>query len=160
MRFSSCSSLTRSSMSVVQVQQVRVQSVRRQSSSHICLQPAEHGQGCCMTDAGLVVDVLLAQFIDGYGRPCDHAATLGVATVEVPQIQFIARVSGHSSSQQRGYSGGDEGFFGFCLSHFRAPLGCLELSASFRGPRWRIVLCHRGLLHNFILSTCRHRHSA
>ena len=37
----------------------------------------------------------------GYGRPCVHAATLGLATVEVPQIQFIAGVSGHSSSQQR-----------------------------------------------------------
>ena len=44
---------------------------------------------------------LLAQFIDGYGRPYDHAATLGLATVEAPHIQFIARVSGHSSSQQR-----------------------------------------------------------
>ena len=32
-----------------------------------------------------------------YGRPCVYAATLGLATVEVPQIQFIAGVSGHSS---------------------------------------------------------------
>ena len=32
------------------------------------------------------VDALLVQFIDGCGRPCDHAAT--VATVEVPQIQL------------------------------------------------------------------------
>ena len=33
-----------------------------------------------------------------------------------------------------------------------------ELSAIFRSPRWRRVLCHRGLLHNFILRACRHRH--
>ena len=31
-----------------------------------------------------------------------------------------------------------------------------ELSAIFRSPRWRRVLCHRGLLHNFILRACRH----
>ena len=31
----------------------------------------------------------------------------------------------------------------------RAPPGRLELSASFRSPRWRRVLCHRGLLHNY-----------
>ena len=31
---------------------------------------------------------------------------------------------------------------------FRALPGRLELSASFRSPRWRRVLCHRGLLHN------------
>ena len=52
-------------------------------------------------------------------------------TVEVPQIQFIAGVSGHSCSQQRwirflrGYGGG-EGFF--------SAVGRLELSASFRSP--------------------------
>ena len=33
----------------------------------------------------------------GFGRPYDHAATLGLATVKVPQIQFIARVRGQSS---------------------------------------------------------------
>ena len=38
---------------------------------------------------------LLAQFIDGYGRRCDHAATSGLL-LEVPQTQFIARVRGHS----------------------------------------------------------------
>ena len=76
-----------------------------------------------------VVDVPVVQVVVvpqvqlcSYGRRCDHAATLGLATVEVPQIQFIAGVSGHSSSQQRrvrfqhGY-GGDEGFLAlFC--HF------------------------------------------
>ena len=51
------------------------------------------------------------------------AATLGSRTVEVPQIQFIARVFRHSSSTQRqvrtmqtvqlsGGYGGDEGVFG------------------------------------------------
>ena len=48
-----------------------------------------------------VVDVPVVQFIDGYGRRCDHAATSGLATVKVPQTQFIAGVGGHSSSQQR-----------------------------------------------------------
>ena len=47
----------------------------------------------CNDRCRLVDDV--AQFIDGCGRPCDHAAT--VATVAVPQIQFIARVRGQSS---------------------------------------------------------------
>ena len=41
----------------------------------------------------------MAQFIGSYGRTCDHAET--VATVEVPQIQFIARAGGHFRSQQR-----------------------------------------------------------
>ena len=40
----------------------------------------------------------IAQFIESYGRPCDHAETLGCDSVEVPQIQFIAG----SSSQQMG----------------------------------------------------------
>ena len=31
-----------------------------------------------------------------------------------------------------------------------------ELSASFRSPRWRRVLCHRGLLHNETVATCWH----
>ena len=34
--------------------------------------------------------------IDVCGRPCDHAATFVSSTVEVPQIQFTARVRGHS----------------------------------------------------------------
>ena len=42
----------------------------------------------CATTGAVVVDVL-AQFIDDCGRPCDHPVTF-VATVEVPQIQFIA----------------------------------------------------------------------
>ena len=39
---------------------------------------------------------LFVQFIDGNGRPCDHAATSGLS-LEVPQTQFVARVRGHSS---------------------------------------------------------------
>ena len=111
-------------MSVVQVQQIRVQSVRRQLSSHSCsplsMDTVVACPLCAITDAGWWSMSLLAQFIDGYGRPCDHAVTLCVATVEVPQIQFIAGVSGHYSCNRDGYSafssggyGGDEGFFGF-----------------------------------------------
>ena len=55
---------------------------------------------------------LFMQFIDGYGRPCDPAVTLGLP-LEVPQTQFIARVDGHSSCRdrglRRGFCGGDVG---------------------------------------------------
>ena len=72
-------------------------------------------------------------------------------TVEVPQIQFIAGVSGHSccatetgTQLSAGYSG-DEWFFGLFHVIFRAPPVRLELSARFR----RRVLCHRWApLHN------------
>ena len=39
---------------------------------------------------------LFVQFINGYGRRCDHAPTSSLS-LEVPQTQFIARVRGHSS---------------------------------------------------------------
>ena len=49
---------------------------------------------------------------------------------KVPQIQFIALpVCGQTVSYFRGF-GGDVG-----VGIFRAPPGCLELSASFRSPR-------------------------
>ena len=68
--FPSCSTLTRWSTSVVQVQQIpRVQSWRRQPSSHSCSslnsRPVVACPLCATTDA--VVDVL-TQFIDGCGR--------------------------------------------------------------------------------------------
>ena len=44
-----------------------------------------------------VVDVFFVQFIDGMDVPVIMERRVGVSpTVEVPQIQFIARVSGHS----------------------------------------------------------------
>ena len=46
---------------------------------------------------------LFMQFIDGYGRPCAYAATLGLL-LEVLQTQFIARAGGHSSCRDRGFS--------------------------------------------------------
>ena len=61
---------------------------------------------------------LFMQFIDGYGRRCDHAATSGLV-LEVPQTQFIARVGRHCSAHRDGHV------------FLR-----LELSASFRSPRW------------------------
>ena len=65
-------------------------------------------------------------------------------------FQFIARVCRHSSSHQRrdAFSVGMAAVWQF-FRIFRAPPGCLELSASFRNPRWRRVLRHRGPLHNF-----------
>ena len=37
----------------------------------------------------------------GFGRRCEHAATRCLATVKVPQTQFIAGVCGHFPSKQR-----------------------------------------------------------
>ena len=50
-------------------------------------------RSCSTTDK--VVDVPVGAVHRRFGRPCDHAAT--VATMEVPQIQFIAGVLGQSS---------------------------------------------------------------
>ena len=83
---------------------------------------------------------LLCRFIDGYGRRCDHAATSGLATVKVPQTQFIAGVGGHSSPQQRrscfqqGMCG-DEGFLYLFRPFFALLQVVWRLSASFRSPR-------------------------
>ena len=87
-----------------------------------------------------------------------------IMRVEVPQIQFIAGIGGHSSSQQRQVLdfqqwsfGGDDGFFdAFCVI-FRAPPVVPELSASFRSPRWRRVLCRRGLPCQLASELCRYR---
>ena len=62
----------------------------------------------------------MAQFIDSYGRPCDHAET--VATVEAHHFQFIAGAGGHFSFATEGRHGGSvEGcVLQFC-SIFRPP---------------------------------------
>ena len=52
--------------------------------------------------------------------------------------------------------GGDEGGFLRFRPFFALLRVVLELSASFRSPRWRRVLCHRGLLHNETVATCWH----
>ena len=139
----------------------RVQTWRRQPTSHSC-SSLNSGQVvacplCATTDAvwsmtwrslSTVVDVPVIM------------QRRFVSTVEVPQIQFIAGVGGHSSSQQRwalgfhsgGYDG-DEGFFGLFRPFFALLRVVPDLSASFRTPRWRRVLCHPGLLHNFMLQS-------
>ena len=67
----------------------------------------------------------------------------------------LCNTDGYDASSIFGY-GGDEGFFdAFCVI-FRAPPVVPELSASFRSPRWRRVLCHRGLLYNETVATCWH----
>ena len=74
---------------------------------------------------------LFMQFIDGYGRPCAYAATLGLL-LEVPQTQFIARAGGHSSCREFGLSarvGGDVG-----LGIFRAPPGRPGVERQFSEP--------------------------
>ena len=101
-RFPSCSTLIRWSTFVVQVNSSRVQTWRRQPScscSSLNFGPVVACPLCATTDAGWWSMSLLAQVIDGYGRPCDHAET--VATVEVPHFQFIAGAGGRFRSQQR-----------------------------------------------------------
>ena len=89
---------------------------------------------------------LFVQFIDGYGRRCDHAATSDLV-LEVPQTQFIARVGGHSSAHSDGY-GGDEGFFLPFLVIFRAPPGRLELSQFSEPSMTKSSLLSSAPLHN------------
>ena len=50
------------------------------------------------------VEVPQLQFLHGCGRRRDHAATSCLATVKVPQSQFIAGVSGHFSCNRDGPS--------------------------------------------------------
>ena len=75
LRFSSCSTMIRWSMFVVQVQQVRVLAARTQSSSH-SYSPFGPGRSHarCVQRQMPMVDVLM-QFIDLGGRCCDAAAT-------------------------------------------------------------------------------------
>ena len=64
--------------------------------------------------------------------------------VDVPVVQVLLAKFIDSSSPYGGYGGGDGVFGGF--SAFFALLRIVpELSAIFRSPRWRRVLCHRGL---------------
>ena len=114
----------------------------------------EFWTGCCMpavcNDRCRIVDDMV-QFIDIYGRPCGHAET--VATVEVPQIQFIARVRGQSSCATGNGTrlsaflvlAAMKGVFdAFCVI-FRAPPVVPELSASFSSFRALTTVSARGL---------------
>ena len=69
----------------VQVQQVRVQLWETVEIPQ--LQLFEFWTGCCMpvvcNDRCRMVDDM-AQFIDGCGRPCDHAATLSCDSGSAP----------------------------------------------------------------------------
>ena len=66
-------------------------------------------------------------------------------TVEVPQIQFIARVSDIPVRRRDGYpqcklwqlsgGGGDGGVFRRILRLFRAPPGCSGVDRQFSSPR-------------------------
>ena len=71
-----------------------------------------------MRDLQNPVEVPQKQFFVVVDVPVTMQRRLVSRTVKAPQIQFIAGVGGHVSSQQRrlasaGY-GGDEGFFGLC----------------------------------------------
>ena len=172
----------------------RVQSWRRQSSSHSCcpfsmdtviampvvvqrqlplVQTSENCEGPAVAVHLNVVDVPVVQvhlgrlFVDkvvDMPLVCDDRV---LRTVNVPQIQFIAGFCGRSSSQQRRvrcfqqwrFMAAMKGVFGGSDAFFALLQVVPEWSSSFRSPRWRRVLCHRGLLHNFMLSTCRHGHS-
>ena len=90
-------------------------------------------------DRYLVVDDV-AQFIDGCGRPCDHAATFcfdsGSATDSVhrrcPWTVQLCNRGGHSAFSSGGY-GGDEGFFRPFAAIFRAPSVRTDVEREFFG---------------------------
>ena len=52
----------------------------------------------------IFVDVPQSQFLPGCGRRRDFAATCCLPTVKVPQIQFLAGVSGHFSRHRDRYA--------------------------------------------------------
>ena len=156
----------RCSMSVVQVQQIRVQSVRRQSSSHSCsplsMDTVVAYPLCAMTDCRWWSMSLLAQFIDGYGRPCDHAVTLCVATVEVcPRFSSSPESVDIPVATEMGtrllavvVMAAMKGFSAF-VGHFSRSSRLSGVERQFRSPRWRRVLCHRGLpctIHRTLLT--------
>ena len=82
-------------------------------------QPVVVATGSRGPDSAEFVEVPQSQFLPGYGRRRVYAATSCLATVKVPQIQFIAGVSGHFSRHRDRYAqfqlcmvgpgGGDEG---------------------------------------------------
>ena len=86
-----------------------------------------------------VVDVPIVQVLGGAAAAVPAVLDVPVitqrrwvATVQVPQIQFIAGVSGHSCLLETGTGmAAMNGFFGFFQAIFCAPPDCLELSASF-----------------------------
>ena len=130
LRFSSCSTLIRWSTFVVQVLQVRVQAVRRQSRSHSCspfLGPGRSHARCVQRQMPMV-DVLM-QFIDISHVPVIMQRR---CTGEVPQIQ-LSRVTVDIPvvQQRRGIfssadDGGDEGL----VKHFASFFALLRLSRS------------------------------
>ena len=67
---------------------------------------------------------------------------------------LLCNRDGYTASSSVGY-GGDEGFFCLFWSFFALLQVVPELSASFWSPRWRRVLCHRGLpctIHRMLLT--------
>ena len=130
-------------MFVVLVQQVRAQLLKTADLPQLQLvEFFGHGRRharCVPRQMPWVFDVLV-QFIDGCGRPCDHAATLvcdsGSATDSVHRWSLwtfqLATETGVSAG-----CGGDEGCcLPFFKTIFRAPSGLSRtLSASFRSPR-------------------------
>ena len=110
---------------------------------------------------------LLAQFVDGNGRPCDHAETLCVAKVEVLQIQFI---SGSQWTFQFATERGTRlsavvvmaamnGFSPF-LGHFSRSSRLSGVERQFSEPSMAKSSLPSRAPAQFTLSTRRHRHSA
>ena len=102
---------------------------------------------CMFETVQKTVEVLQLTLFDKGGRfPCCAGRRRGLVNSEGAsdsvhrQSQWTFQFSTETGTFSAGY-GGDEGFFRL----FYAPPGRLELSASFRSPRWRRVLCHRGL---------------
>ena len=82
-----------------------------------------------------VVDVFFVQFIDGYGRRCDHAATSGGASDSVHR-QSSWTFQLYNRDGYDALRAAMKGFFGLFRPFFALFRVVPELSASFRSPRW------------------------
>ena len=103
----------------------------------------------CNDRCRMVDDV--AQFIDGYVRPCDHAATFscdsGSATDSVHRGSWWTFQLATETGTWLSAVAVMAAMMGFwaVFPLFLALLQVVpELNASFRSPRWRRVPCHRG----------------
>ena len=86
----------------------------------------------CATTGAVVVDVL-AQFIDGYGRPCAYAATSGLSLWRCLRLSSSPELVDIPVAENRGlrpgFCGGDVG-----LGIFRAPPGRPGFERQFSEP--------------------------
>ena len=97
-----------------------------------------HARRCATTDARVVQK---SRNCEGPAVAVFFERVVDVFVVQVLLAEFIDKIL----TVWRLWRWG--GFFRLEMLHFSRS-GRLELSAIFRSPRWRRVLCHRELLHN------------